>query len=196
MKTRLCALTLVIGLSAMPFLAQATTHHHHTGAVKKSAPAATHPAAEKKTEASGAEKSKPQETVSYTEVEPLNLLKDPDTWVGKDVSFSANFVSFSPYALDYKGAMRTSKDYIAFLIQRPDAPQHVIPLSEMKLIYPRKKVDKVMDLENGDKVEVKGKVFSAALGDPWLDVDSVTILQKNPANANKAKKKAKKHDIE
>lgn len=128
---------------------------------------------------------------SYQEVSSLDLVKDAPKWVGSKVSFTANFVSFSPYALDYEPAMRESKDYISLLIQRPDVASHVIPLSELKLIYPRKKSDDALELENGDKVLIKGKVFSAALGDPWVDVDEVTILQKSPENLAKSKKKQK-----
>lgn len=129
---------------------------------------------------------------SYQEIEPLVLLKDPESWIGKKVTFEGTFTSFTPYALDYKKALRTSKDNIAFLIQRPDVTHHVIPLSELKLIYPRKNVEKVMDVESGDKVLVKGTVFSAALGDPWMDVDNLILLKKSAENEAKAKEKEKK----
>ncbi len=148
-----------------------------------------------------AEKPMPQKGIvdpSYEETDPLGLLQDSEGWVGKKISFEGLFVSFSPYALDYKGAMRSSKDYIAFLIRRPDVAHHIIPLSELKLILPRPKTDKnsVIDLENGDQVLVKGKVFSAALGDPWVDVDDVVLLKKNPENVVKDKDKNKKHELE
>jgi hypothetical protein len=133
---------------------------------------------------------------SYRDVQTLELLNNTETWVGQKISFEATFNSFSPYALDYKGAMRSSKDYVAFLIQRPDVTHHTIPLSELKLLYPRKKIDKVMDLENGDKVLLKGKVFSAALGDPWVDVDDIILLKKTPDSTVKSKKKSKKQDLE
>lgn len=131
----------------------------------------------------------------YQEVEPLQLLRGVSQWVDKKISFQGTFNAFSAYALDYKGAMRSGKDYISFLILRPDVTHHDIPLSELKLILPRKKVDSVLDLESGDSVLVKGKIFSAALGDPWVDVDEVVLLQKSPENLAKAKAK-KAHELE
>ena len=43
------------------------------------------------------------------------------------------------------------------------------------------KKEKLIDLESGDKIEIKGTVFSTALGDPWVDVDEVKILEPKPA---------------
>lgn len=196
MKKSMCALMLVAGLcsTTLPLLAPAASPKPKP----KPKPAVTAPA---KPAAPAAEAKKPAQEpgiidTSYREVEPLSLLKDVDKWVGEKVSMQATFVAFSPFALDYKGAMRPAKDYISFLIQRPDVTHHVIPLSELKLIYARKKADKVIDLESGDKVLVKGKVFSAALGDPWVDVDEVVLLKKSPENVAKSKKKAKKKEIE
>lgn len=188
MRHAIVALGLMIGLIGSPLIYAASPA---TKAAPKAPAAATKPApAPKEATSKGIVDS------SYKEVEPLSLLRGPDQWVGEKVSFTAKFVTFSPYALDYKGAMRESKNYIAFLIQRPDVTHHVIPLSELKLIYPRKNAEKVMALESGDKVLVKGKVFSAALGDPWLDVDEVILLYKSPENAAKDKKKSKNSDLE
>jgi hypothetical protein len=192
MKKSLLALTLALGVWTSSFMVEAATPHkvpNKPTAVKSTA--AKPAPADKSTE--------PQKGIvdtSYEEIDPLKLLQETDNWVGKKVSFTGDFVTFSPYALDYKAAMRASKDYIAFLIRRPDVTHHTIPLSELKLIYPRKKVDKVTELENGDTIVVKGKVFSAALGDPWLDVDDVVLVKKSPENLAKAKNKPKKNELE
>lgn len=111
-------------------------------------------------------------------VEPLELLKDPNRFMNKTVVFEGTFNRFADIGLDYKKAFRDSKDYVSFFILRPDVVGHSIPLSELKLFYPRKKSDDVMDLESGDRVRVVGTQFSNALGEPWLDVDSISILQK------------------
>lgn len=205
MKKHVFALSLVLMMGSYSFFTHATSPVIDN--VKSTAPiAATETAPEQKTQPQGSataanpksdtsgaeEKQKGIIDTSYREVQALALLKNPAQWVGEKISFTGTFVSFSPYALDYKGALRESKDYIAFLVQRPDVGQHVIPLSELKLIYPRKKADKVMDIESGDKIIVHGKVFSAALGDPWVDVEEVILLKKSPENAAKAKKTPKK----
>lgn len=190
LSTLLCAAVLALPSHSVATAASATTP-------SKAKPAATAKPPAKPQAKAKAPANKPVGIVdtSYQEIEPTALLADPDAWVGKKVSFEATFTSFTPYALDYKKAMRSSKDYIAFLVQRPDVAHHVIPLSELKLIYPRKHVEKVMDIEGGDKVLVKGSVFSAALGDPWVDVDNLLLLKKSPENVAKAKeKKAKKSE--
>ena len=37
---------------------------------------------------------------------------------------------------------------------------------------------KNIDLDAGDEVEFTGRVFSVALGDPWMDVDDFKVLTK------------------
>ena len=83
--------------------------------------------------------------------------------------------------LDYKPAFRNSKEYISFLIRRNDVVDHVVPLSEMKLFLKRDIAEKFIDLESGDKIEVYGRVFSSALGDPWIEVEHLKIIQKMPS---------------
>lgn len=120
----------------------------------------------------------PVAEASYQTVSPIDLLKDPQGYVDKNVSFEGVFNNFSSLGLDYKKAMRDSKDYVSFLIRRPDVTHHTIPMSELKLIFPRKKSEDVMHLETGDKILVKGKVFSTALNEPWLDVAEIKVLHK------------------
>ena len=40
--------------------------------------------------------------------------------------------------------------------------------------------EKFIDLKTNDEIEIKGKVFSDALGDAWVDVTQLTVLKKAP----------------
>ena len=123
---------------------------------------------------------------SYQDVDPLSIVKSPKDYLNKKVSFTGIFNSFDGYALNYDKALRSDKDYVNVVIRRPDATHHPIPLSELKLFLAREKSKQALDLEPGDKIVIHAKEFSTALNDPWLDVDEVTIIEKNP--------KAKKND--
>ena len=92
---------------------------------------------------------------------------------------NATFDKFATLGLDYKTAMRSSEEYISFLILRDDN-EHDIPLSEMKLFLKRDMAEKHIDLKTNDKVFITGKVFSDALGDPWIDVIDLYITEKAP----------------
>jgi hypothetical protein len=132
---------------------------------------------------------------SYDTVDSLDVVKNPAGFMGKKVRFTGVFSSFDAYALDYKPAFRDAKDYVSVLIRRPDTPAHTIPLSELKMLFPRSKSKTVRDLEPGDKIEVYGKVFSTALGDPWMDLDEVNILEKTP-NSKLKKGEANPHGLD
>ena len=118
---------------------------------------------------------------------PLSVVATPQKYLNKTVVMKATFDKFSTLGLDYKKAMRSSSDYIGFLIQRDDVDDHNVPLSEMKLFIKRDYAEKFIELDTGDKIQITGKVFSNALGDPWIDVSKITILQKK-ANPDKDKK--------
>ena len=90
----------------------------------------------------------------------------------------ATFDKFSTLGLDYKPALRENANYIGFLIQRDDVVDHDVPLSEMKLFLKKEYAEKLLDLETGDKIQIKGKVFSNALSDPWIDVDEIVVTKK------------------
>lgn len=138
-------------------------------------------------------KAEVEPKIDYTKIDsPLLLLGHTSDWMSKPVAFEAVFNSFSPLGLDYKPVNRESKNYLSLLVLRPDVVGHDIPLSELKLMLPRKKVNDVMELEAGDTILVQGKIFSAALGDPWLDVDHVTILKKTPNSKLDGKNKKPK----
>ncbi len=118
-------------------------------------------------------------------VAPLNIVASPQKYLNKTVKMKATFDKFSTLGLDYKKAMRSSNDYIGFLIQRDDVTDHNVPLSEMKLFIKRDYAEKFIELDSGDKIEITGKVFSNALGDSWIDVSKITIVQKKPKEEKK-----------
>ncbi len=111
-------------------------------------------------------------------VSPLDLVKSPEDYLKANVVFDGTFTSFSNLGLDYPKAERDGNDYITVLIRRPDVAHHTIPLAELKLFLSRKDSDSIQDLESGDDVRIEGTVFSAALGDPWVDITAIKITQK------------------
>lgn len=120
-------------------------------------------------------------TVQVFQVAPLTVVNSPSSYLNKIVLMKAKFDKFSTLGLDYKPALRSSDDYISFLIKRDDTT-HDIPLSEMKLFLKRDVAEKFIDLKTDDEIEIKGKVFSDALGDTWIDVSELKILKKAPEN--------------
>lgn len=115
--------------------------------------------------------------VEAVSVKPLDLVENPDNYLNKKVKITANFDKFSILGLDYKPAMRSSENYITFLVQRPNVTND-IPLSELKNFLSRDMAEKFIDLNNGDVIEYTGTVFSSALGDAWVDVESLTVIKK------------------
>ena len=132
------------------------------------------------------ENSVPKTTVSSPvvlnaiSVNPLNLVARPSAYLNKTVKITAKFDKFSTLGLDYAPAMRSSENYISFLIQRPDITDHNIPLSELKIFLNRTEAEKYIELNSGDIVEFSGKVFSTALGDPWMDAQTFTVISSKP----------------
>lgn len=117
---------------------------------------------------------------NYTLVNPLDLVTRPNFYLNKNVRIKAKFDKFSTLGLDYKPAMKSSEKYISFLIQRPDITDHNIPLSELKLFLDRTEAEKYIELNSGDVVEFSGKVFSTALGDPWVEVTNFNVISTKP----------------
>lgn len=124
-------------------------------------------------------------SVTYVNVDPLDLVKRPNFYLRKNVKIKGKFDKFSTLGLDYKPAMRSSEDYISFLIQRPDVTDHNIPLSELKIFLKRNEAEKYIDLNSGDIVEFSGEIFSTALGDPWMDVNKFTVISTTPKEDKK-----------
>ena len=78
-------------------------------------------------------------------VKPLTVVNSPSTYLNKSIILNAKFDKFSTLGLDYKPAMKSSEDYISFLIKRDDTGFN-IPLSEMKLFLKRDVAEKFIDL--------------------------------------------------
>lgn len=119
-----------------------------------------------------------QQAVQYTTVNALDVVANPYKYLKRNIRIKAKFDKFSTLGLDYAPAMRSSEKYISFLIQRPDITNHNIPLSELKIFLDKDIAEKNIDLDAGDEVEFTGRVFSTALGDPWMDVDDFKVLTK------------------
>ena len=117
-----------------------------------------------------------QQVVEYITVNPLDVVANPYKYLRRNIKIKAKFDKFSTLGLDYSPAMRSSEKYISFLIQRPDNSNHDIPLSELKIFLKKEVAEKNIDLDAGDEIEFTGKIFSTALGDPWMDVDSFKVL--------------------
>lgn len=117
-----------------------------------------------------------QQVVEYITVNPLDVVANPYKYLRRNIKIKAKFDKFSTLGLDYTPAMRSSEKYISFLIQRPDTSNHDIPLSELKIFLKKEVAEKNIDLDAGDEIEFTGKIFSTALGDPWMDVDSFKVL--------------------
>ena len=124
-------------------------------------------------------------SVSNCDVSPVAVVNSPEKYLNKNISFDAEFVAFTSLGLDYKPAYRDASKYIGVLIRRNDVTTHVIPLSEMKMFLSREIAEKLVDIESGAKVRISGKVFSTALGDPWVDVIEFKVLDNNDKNVDK-----------
>lgn len=113
--------------------------------------------------------------------DPVDLVGNPHKYMDKYILLNGTFDKFTTLGLDYKPAFKDSKDYISFLIQRPDkkTKKYTVPLSELKLIVARKTAEKYPNLETGDNLKIYGKVFSTALNDPWVEVDHITSSEKD-----------------
>lgn len=121
-----------------------------------------------------------QQKANFIRTSPLEVVATPDRFLNKKIIMDGKFDKFTTLGLDYKKAFRDSTKYIGFLLQRDDVVDHNIPLSEMKLFLKRDYAEKFVDLNTGDKISVTGVVFSNALGDSWVEVDNITILEKAP----------------
>ena len=127
----------------------------------------------------------PKAPVTVEQVNPLDVVACPTKYLHKKIKIKAKFDKFSTLGLDYKPAFKSSEDYITFLIKRDDVVNYVVPLSEMKNFLPRALAEKYIDLKPGDEIEYVGTVFSDALSDTWVDVESFEVTKevfkdKNP----------------
>ena len=121
---------------------------------------------------------KPANQAKAIKTTSIDIVNHPSKYLNKRVLIQATFDKFSTLGLDYNKALRPSNKYIGILIQRDDVTDHNIPLSEMKLFMKKELAEKHIDLDTGDKVEITAREFSTALNDPWLDIESLTVLKK------------------
>ncbi len=119
-----------------------------------------------------------QQSVAYLNVSPVEVVNYPSRYLNKNITFKAELVAFTSLGLDYKPAYRDPAKYIGVLIKRPDVVGHTVPLSEMKIFITREVAEKNMDADAGDIIKISGNVFSTALGDPWVDATSFSIIEK------------------
>lgn len=116
--------------------------------------------------------------VQYSSVNALDVVSNPYRYLNRNIRIRAKFDKFSTLGLDYPPINRPHEKYISFLIQRPDITNHNIPLSEFKIFLKKEVAEKNIDLDAGDEIEFCGKVFSTALGDPWMDVADFKVVNK------------------
>ena len=120
-----------------------------------------------------------QTEVQNTVLTPLAIVVSPKNYLNKTVTFNARFDKFSTLGLDYKPALKSSEEYISFLVKRDDTTFD-IPLSEMKLFLKRNEAEKHIELKTNDEIQITGTVFSDALGDTWIDVSKLVLIKKAP----------------
>ena len=133
-------------------------------------------------------------TECKTELTLSQLIAEPEKWLDKEICFSGSFDSFSGLALDYPPAMRERKKYISLTLLRPKTQ---IPLGELKLaikINDAQRHEYLSKIAEGDTVKIKGKVFSAALGEPWVDINQIQVT-KGP-NSKKNEEESEKENAE
>jgi lysyl-tRNA synthetase class II len=118
-------------------------------------------------------------TVAKPIASPVELVKNPQKYLKQSVRFEGVVSGFSSLGLDYKPALRDSKNHVGLLVYRSDVwPKYKIPLSELKLFLKRTANQKLPDLNQNDVVSLEGTLFSTALGDAWVDITSYKLLQK------------------
>lgn len=130
-----------------------------------------------------------------SEVNAIDLVSNPEKFLDKYVLIEGQFDKYTTLGLDYKPVAKSSKDFITFLIRRPEtkSKKFIIPLSELKLIVSRKTAETYTSLETGDQIRIYGKVISDALNDSWVEVDHVfspskdiTVIPKDNEGNSKA----------
>lgn len=123
--------------------------------------------------------------IQYTDVNALDVVSNPYKYLNRNIRIKAKFDKFSTLGLDYPPVNRPHEKYISFLIQRPDITNHNIPLSEFKIFLSKELAEKNINLDTGDEIAFTGKIFSTALGDAWMDVDSIQVVNKVNKSTNK-----------
>ena len=128
-------------------------------------------------------KSAPEPVIeNIVNVQPETLVDHPAEYLNKNIRFTALFSGYNNLAVDYKPAMRSSKNYLSFSVYREHSK---VPLSELKLAMVNpKEQDKLtallLKLKEKDEIEVIGKVFNTALDEPWVDVLKLNLIKAAP----------------
>ena len=114
-------------------------------------------------------------TVQITSLK--ELVSSPKKFMNKKLTIEGKFHSFSSLSLDYPKAMKSSKEFIGIILSRPD--QEEIPLVELKISAPVEMFkSENISIAHGDKLQLNSKVYAIALGEPWLEVKDLKILEK------------------
>lgn len=168
-----CLIAFTLTISLVTFFSSQIVHSENQNKITKRNK-------ENKKDDDKKEEKVKKEPINENEFEPILigiLLNKPSDFLEKKIKFRGKFSSFTTLALDYKPAMRSSKEHISLCLFRPDSN---IPLSELKLAYEVKEAKEdpvIKELEEGDLLEIYGKVFSAALDEPWVDILSIKKIQ-------------------
>jgi hypothetical protein len=107
------------------------------------------------------------------------LVSEPEKWLNKEICIDGVFSSFSALALDYPPAMRERRKYVSLTLFRSNTQ---IPLGELKLamsLDTAQHHEALTKIAENDLVKIKGKVFSVALGEPWMDINQIQIVKKS-----------------
>lgn len=108
----------------------------------------------------------------------VDIVAEPKKFLNKKIYLEGDFYSYSTLALDYPKAMKSSKDFIGIVLSRPDAAE--IPLVELKIAAPVLLFkDTNLNIDQGDRIGIKAKIYAIALGEAWLDAESIEIIKKN-----------------
>ncbi len=172
--------TLALALLAGPVLQIVPAH-----AAPAAPAAATKPANDKAIpEKKKTSKPAPEPVIeNIVNVQPETLVDHPAEYLNKNIRFSALFYGYNSLAVDYKPAMRSSKNYLSFSVLREHSK---VPLSELKLamVNPKDEKDQLtgllLKLKEKDEIEVIGKVFNTALDEPWVDVLKLKLIKAAP----------------
>jgi len=150
----------------------------------QAAPAAPAKATDKAADKKETTKPAPEPVIeNIVNVQPETLVDHPNEYLNKNIRFNAQFYGYNSLAVDYKPAMRSSKQYISFSVLRDHSK---VPLSELKLamVNPKDEKDELtkllIKLKEKDEIEVIGKVFNTALDEPWVDVLKLKLIKAAP----------------
>jgi len=167
---------MVVGLA--PQVLPAGAAPTASGAAAAVKPSSDKPADKKET------KPAPEPVIeNVVNVQPETLVDHPSEYLNKNIRFTAQFFNYNNLAVDYKPAMRSSKNYLSFSVLREHSK---VPLSELKLAMVNPKDEKdpltnlLLKLKEKDEIEVTGKVFATALDEPWVDVLRLKLIKAAP----------------